>query len=96
MARPAEGRGVAGGAIVLNIVSISCRSTLACCSVRARTEETGAAAVGAAKGVELAGVEGVVGPVVAAAAGARGNVNVGAMGEGESIVYGVYKLKKTA
>eukprot|EP00965_Chrysotila_dentata_P107787 3560143-Pleurochrysis_carterae.AAC.2 len=54
--------------------------------VRARTVETGAAAVGAAEGVEAAGVEHVAGPVAAAAAaGAEGNVNVGAMGEGKSI-----------
>eukprot|EP00965_Chrysotila_dentata_P136170 4502078-Pleurochrysis_carterae.AAC.1 len=51
--------------------------------VRARTEETGAAAAGAAEVVEPAGVERVAGPVAAAAAaGAKGNVNVGAMGEG--------------
>eukprot|EP00965_Chrysotila_dentata_P129088 4267356-Pleurochrysis_carterae.AAC.1 len=57
--------------------------------VRARTEETGAAAAGAAEAAGPAGVERVAGPVAAAAAatvGARGNVNVGAMGEGESIV----------
>eukprot|EP00965_Chrysotila_dentata_P192734 6175345-Pleurochrysis_carterae.AAC.2 len=62
-------------------------------AVRECTVETGAAAVGAAEGVEPAGVE----PVAAAAvAGAEGNVTVGAMGDGESIEYGVYKLKNTA
>eukprot|EP00965_Chrysotila_dentata_P134512 4449088-Pleurochrysis_carterae.AAC.1 len=81
---------------------MSWRSTLASCSgditkgslssvVRARTEETGAAAAGAAEAVEPAGVDRVAGPIAAAAAAAaasaRGNVNVGAIGDGESIVY---------
>eukprot|EP00965_Chrysotila_dentata_P033044 1101060-Pleurochrysis_carterae.AAC.2 len=52
-------------------------------------------AVGAAEGAEPAGVERVAGPV-ATAAGVEGKVNVEAIGEGEAIGYGVYKLKKTA
>eukprot|EP00965_Chrysotila_dentata_P153165 5061607-Pleurochrysis_carterae.AAC.1 len=83
--------------MVPRIVFISCRSTLASCLgeitkwslssvVQARTLETGAAAAGAAVGVALAGVERVAGPVAAEAAGFVGKVNMGMMGEGESIV----------
>eukprot|EP00965_Chrysotila_dentata_P100838 3331031-Pleurochrysis_carterae.AAC.1 len=98
---------VAGEAIVLKMVSISCRSTLASCSgemtkwsfsseVKGRTPKTGAATGAAVAGAALAGVDRVVGPEAAALVGAGANVNVGAMGEGASMEYGVCRLKKTA
>eukprot|EP00965_Chrysotila_dentata_P234318 6200100-Pleurochrysis_carterae.AAC.1 len=80
---------------------MSCRSTLANCSgeitkwslssvVRARTVESDEADVGAAVlDAVPAGVERVVGPDAAAGAGTEGKENVGAMGEGESMMYGV-------
>eukprot|EP00965_Chrysotila_dentata_P117247 3874940-Pleurochrysis_carterae.AAC.2 len=98
---------VTGDTTVLKIVSISCRSMLASCSggitkwslssgVNAQTLETVAAAVGAAAGAAPAGVERVVGPAVAAAAGAEGNTDTGAIGEGASIVQGMYRLEQRA
>eukprot|EP00965_Chrysotila_dentata_P157778 5211627-Pleurochrysis_carterae.AAC.1 len=66
--------------MVLSMVSMSWRSTLASCSgemTKARTEETGAADAGAAEAAGPAGVDRVAGPVAAAAAaaaaGASGN-----------------------
>eukprot|EP00965_Chrysotila_dentata_P242550 6204927-Pleurochrysis_carterae.AAC.4 len=88
---------VAGDAIVLRIVSMSWRSTLASCSgertkwslssaVSGRTDETSGAPVrGAAAGAALAGVERVVGAAAPDAAGVLGKTKVGATGEGASI-----------
>eukprot|EP00965_Chrysotila_dentata_P073734 2435434-Pleurochrysis_carterae.AAC.1 len=87
--------------MVLSMVSMSWRSTLASCSgemtkwslssvVRGRTEDTGWAAVrGAADGAAPAGAERVVGPAVPDTVDAAGKVNVGAMEDGASMVYGV-------